>query len=512
MRARSIAGVLVAGTLASAGCASLLGDFSSQSTGDGGSVVLTSDSGSVQGDAASGPTGDGGTTNAIDASTPLSCTKWRYAKPIVLEMLDAGNRRVSGTLTLSSVPRVQARVIAGKSTTGVPFSAYTIDTSDADAEAPDVTRLDAPVTPGAEYAGSVRGGGSTPATTVLAYAPASDGGVLGAFSAYVLPDALDAAGPVPAPYPVFTETPLIPEVDAIHVLPLDAPGADAGPAPLFVALTYPAPVPADADAGDYVLGVGVATGGPVGLPATLTTLATSPDPAALSNLRLFGANGEVYVFGSGGASSAGLSVWTAGDDAAVPTPASPRAVWAGLAGQIDGIAANSSTAAADIAVEQDLTVGGYVTTIGYYAGTVPYADLATWAPSASSPADAALSASLAPVDSFTNVFTAPDGIPCGSVWSDDNIMLLGPGLAPADDGGNPVSGLNMLWFNSTGAVRGLQSGADALLLDHYGFSNVAASPSSIGPSSARWDVAWVETHADDAGAYDVVYYDELDCQ
>jgi hypothetical protein len=320
-------------------------------------------------------------------------------------------------------------------------------------------------------------------------------------------------GPVPAPYPVFTETPLIAEVDAIHVLPLDAPGDDGGAPPrLFVSVTYPGPALADADAGDYVLGVGVATGGPVGSPATLTTLATSPDLAALSDPRLVRANGEVYVFGSSGASSAGLSVWTVGDDAAVPTPASPRAVWAGMAGQIDGIAANSAMAAADIAVEQELSVGGYVTTIRYYAGAVPYADLAAWAPSASSSADAAPSASLAPVDNFTNVFTAPDGIPCGSVWSGDNIMLLGPGLAPADDGGNLVSGLNMLWFNSTGAVRGLQSGADALLLGRNGFSNVAASPSSIAPNSARWDVAWVETHADDAGAYDVVYYDELDCE
>jgi len=512
MRARWIAGVLVVGTLASAGCASLLGDFSSQDTGDGGSTVLTTDSGRVPGDSPSGSTGDGTATNLVDAGTPLSCTTWRYAEPIALETLDAGNRRVSGTLTLSSVPGVKARVIAGKSTTGVAFSAYTIDTSDGDAAAPDVTRLDAPVAAGAEYAGWARGGGATPATTVLAYAPASEGGVLGAFSAYLLPDSLDAAGPVPAPYPVFTETPLISEVDAIHVLPLDAVGVDGGAPSLFVALTYPAPMGADADAGDYVLGVGVATGGPLGSPATLTTLATSPELGALSNPRLFEANGDVYVFGSSGASASGLSVWTVGDDAAVPTSTSPRIVWAGMAGEIDGIAANSSMAAADIALEQELSVGGYVTTISYYAGAVPYADLATWAPSGSSSADAAPSSSLAPVDDFTNVFTAPDGIPCGSVWSDDNIMLLGPGLAPDDDGGNLVSGLNMLWFNSMGAVRGLQCGADALLLGRYGFSSVAASPSSIGPNSARWDIAWVETHADDAGAYDVVYYDELDCQ
>jgi hypothetical protein len=72
--------------------------------------------------------------------------------------------------------------------------------------------------------------------------------------------------------------------------------------------------------------------------------------------------------------------------------------------------------------------------------------------------------------------------------------------------------MNMIWFDAEGVVRGAQSGSQALLLGRYGFTNVAASPSFIGPASARWDVAWVETRTDDAGAYDVVFYDELDCQ
>jgi hypothetical protein len=70
----------------------------------------------------------------------------------------------------------------------------------------------------------------------------------------------------------------------------------------------------------------------------------------------------------------------------------------------------------------------------------------------------------------------------------------------------------MLWFDSSGAVRGLQSGRDALLLGTSGISNVAASPSSLAPNSAAWDVTWVETLTDDAGAYDVVFYNQLDCQ
>jgi hypothetical protein len=345
---------------------------------------------------------------------------------------------------------------------------------------------------------------------VLVYAPAGEGGVLGAFSAYVLPDSLTDAGPLPAPYTVFTETAQIPEVDAIRVLPLDPPYADAGNAPsLFVTVTYPSTNATDANAAVYTLGVGVATGGANGAPATLASLATSSDLGALDAPQLFRADGDVYVFGSG-ESSAGLSVW----DAEVPTAPLPRVVWAGAPGHIDAIAANGSNGtmgAADIALEQQPTVGGYVTTIDYFAGVVPYADLATWTAAGQAAADAS-SPSLTPVQTFTNVFTAPDGIPCGSVWSDDNIMVLGPGLAPAGDGDTVVAGMNMLWFDSQGSVRGTQSGADALLLGREGFTNVAASPSFIGTGSARWDVAWVETRSDDAGAYDVVLYNELDCQ
>jgi hypothetical protein len=529
VRARDLAGVLAVGALASAGCASLLGDFEARDAGDGGAIVLTPDAAITE--AGRGPeaaTPEGAPTGGGDAGAPLSCATWRYPEPIVLEALDAGNRRVTGTLAIASGPGAQVRILAGKSTTGVAFSAYTVETSgsgdamgpadgsDAGDETPVVARLDAPVVAGSEFAGWARGGGSlAPATTVLAYAPAGEGGVLGAFSAYELPDSLAAAGPLPAPYTVFSETALIPEVDAIRVLPLDPPDGDASAAPsVFVAVTYPSTSATDANAAEYTLGVGVATAGG-GAPATLAPLATGTDLSALNDPRLFRAGDDVYVFGSSGASSAGLSVWAVGDDGGVPGPSTPHVVWAGMAGHIDGIAANGSTGAADIALDQELGIGGYVTTINYFVSVVPYADLASWTASGEGAADGAPAPALTAVDNFTNVFTAPDGIPCGSVWSSDNLMLLGPGLAPADDadgGGAPVSGMNMIWFDAEGVVRGAQSGSQALLLGRYGFTNVAASPSFIGPASARWDVAWVETRTDDAGAYDVVFYDELDCQ
>jgi len=507
---------VTAGALAIAGCASLLGDFSSGATGDAGPIVLTGDAGTAEaGFAFDGQAPADAQVGPIDAATPLSCTTWRYAGPRLLDTLAAGDRRVRGALSVVSGPGPQARVIVGKAKSGVAFSSYTIDTADAGATAPTFTQLDAPIVAGSEYAGWARGGaGVEPATTVLAYAPAGDSGsTLGAFSAYVLPDSLAAAGPVPPPYAVFAESAQVPEVDAIRVLPLDSPNADAGSPPsLFVAVTYPASTPADANASQYVLGVGVATGGPSASPATLETLATSPNVDALNDPRLFQANGRVYVFDTDDPSSPGLSEWSVADDASVPSRPLPRAVLSGTSGTVESIAPNTSTAAADIALEQQVSVGGYVTAIQYFAGAVPYGGLATWTPSPQASPDGATAPSLNAVESFTNVFTAPDGIPCGSVWSGDNIMLLGPGLAPADDGGTLTPGLNMLWFDATGAIHGSQSGTGALLSQRQGFTNAAASPSYIGASSARWDVAWVETRTDDAGAYDVIYYDELDCE
>jgi hypothetical protein len=520
VRARVVVAAFAAGALSAtgAGCASLLGDFGSESVGDAGAIFLTIDGSAGEAGPSQGSGPDGATpSGGGEAGTPLACTQWRYAEPVPLEALGAGNRRVMGTLSITSGSGTEARVIAGKSTTGVAFSAYYVDKSGGDAGTPAIAQRDAPSVDGSEYAGWARGGGgATPATTVLAYAPGGDADALGAFTAYVLPDSLSASGSVPAPYPVFVETPLVGEVDGIRVLPIE-PSSDAGldAAPsLFATVVYPLPSATGDDAVvDYVLGVGVATGGTTGSPATLASLAASTQPGTFSEPHLLRANGQVYVLASNGAGGGGISVWATGEDGGVAPgafAAGPRTAWAGMPGHVNAVAPSTGGAAADLAFEEQLTVGGYVTAVGYFAGAVPYASLAAWDPLADA-GDASPSPTLAPIQNFTNVFNAPDGIPCGSLWTDDNLMLLGPGLAPADDAGSPATGLNMLWFDVTGAVHGLQSGSSALLQDRQGFSTVAASPAQMGTADARWDVAWVETRYDDVGAYDVVFYNELDC-
>src|ERR1019366_6751951 len=104
----------------------------------------------------------------------------------------------------------------------------------------------------------------------------------------------------------------------------------------------------------------------------------------------------------------------------------------------------------------------------------------------------------------------PAGSGADSRWSSDSMMLLGPGSHAADGGVAP--GLNLLWFDATGAIRSEEDGPNAVLTDRSDFTAATASPISLGAANARWGVAWVETKSDDAGTYDTLMYDELDCQ
>src|SRR5271166_546966 len=76
------------------GCTALLGDFTSGGAGPAGLVSLLVD-GSA-GDAGSPrdalPSGDAQVAGETGGPSRLTCSTWRYASPIVLEVLSAGNR------------------------------------------------------------------------------------------------------------------------------------------------------------------------------------------------------------------------------------------------------------------------------------------------------------------------------------------------------------------------------------------------------------------------------------
>jgi hypothetical protein len=78
--------------------------------------------------------------------------------------------------------------------------------------------------------------------------------------------------------------------------------------------------------------------------------------------------------------------------------------------------------------------------------------------------------------------------------------------------GGPSMGLNMLWLNAKGDVRSEEVGANAILSTHTGFFMTEAYPVDVNPTSATWNVAWVEQKSDVNGTYHVLYLNQLLCQ
>jgi hypothetical protein len=494
------AGALAA-ACAVAGCTSLLGDFSSSAEqsnaeaghdapeetdgapADGGTADALADVGPEAGDAPGA--GDGGT---------LDCTTWVYATPIVLETLSAGTRQVQGPLTVYPIVTgsgTNIRVIAGKGDSEA-FSVYSLDRS---ASPPGVSVLTAPSYFQSTFSAAHRGAGTAATYAVVVGSVRASGGVSATYDAWVIPDSLAGAGPLPAPFPVYQLTPVQATPTGLHVLPLSTTD-------LFTAVENPV----SGTPTTYGLGAGIAT--PTAPLSTLAPVASSIYADDFTQMQVFhnAVNDQVYFFSENDLSSPGMSAWsipdTAPADAAAPTK---REVGA-LAAYIQAIGENTTTSAADIAYVEAAISGGITTSYTVRVGTVPYAsatpDLDTWT-----------STDLTVARTYPGTLDAPFGVLSGSRWGQDNIMLLGPGLRNAADGGvNP--GLALLWVDAAGGVRSEERGPNRLLTNLDDFSGVAATPILIGAQgkTARWAVVWVETRTDDAGKYDVISYDELTCQ
>lgn len=472
------------------GCTAILGDFASN-----GGPATSSDAGN-SGDAPAdanepaegAPPGDALADSASDAAPDaavarLTCTTWLYAQPVILEVLSTGNRSVTGPLTVIALANGRVRVIAGKAGSGVPFSVYTIDSSQTPAA---VVQLDAPTTPNGSFAYAHRSGSAISPYTALTYFTKQPG-LFGSVAGIVLPDALGANGTLPASFTVYQETAQFPSVFGVHVLPFSTTD-------LFTAISYPTQTAPT----NYLFGVGRAT---TTVAATLSTVDTTPNVDDVKNPILFHANGNVYIYDENDPSSPGLSTWTVPDTAAFDGGANlpKRAISGGTSAFLHDMVENSALPAANVSYQSVAPSGSPVS---YRAGTVDYANLDTW-----------VSTDLVAVKTYPDGTIAPvfpSGAGEDSRWSGDDMMLLGPGLRAADGGDSP--GLNMLWFDATGAIRSEEDGPNALLADRSNFTVSAATAIQVGATSAKWAVTWVETKTDDAGSYDTLFYDELDCQ
>jgi hypothetical protein len=510
--------VELAALAAAAGCTSLLGDFSTGAAADAGSDGTLN--GDAPGDDATGPEASQGGDDAADSPNdvpamgdasdgaadgppaPIACTTWVYANPMVLDTLTTGTRRVVAPLKIFNTPQGVMRVVAGKNGT-IPFSLYSVDRTAMPAT---TSKLDGPSYAAAFYSAVHRSPGKVPGYTVILASTKTVVSAPATYNAFVLYDAMSSLGPVPAPFPAYQVTAGQAAPVQTQILPLQTvPTVE-----LFTAVDNLVTGPP----ATYTLGVGIATASP-SVPAT-----PSPVASSLTNdfvrMQLFhdSANSKIFIYSQNDVSTPGFSGWWVPDtlpaDAAAPT----KRTIGGLSAILHDIGENGAQAAADIAYEEDTLNGVFLAGIAYRVGTIPYSgggggpNLNSW-----------VSTDLPVVKNFTGngVFDAPFGIPNGSLWVNDNIMLIGPGASvrsniDASNGGVPY-GLNLLWLDASGNVRSIMTGANRLMPTLGDFSAIAATPISIAPDgkTAKWAIAWVETKTDDAGSYDVVEYNELSC-
>ena len=199
------------------------------------------------------------------------------------------------------------------------------------------------------------------------------------------------------------------------------------------------------------------------------------------------AGSSVYLFASNDPSTLGTAVYTFTDDGLVASQATPRPFSSGVTARFSDVAPSVSGTSTNIAYYE--TADGGVT---IRAGSVPSSSLGT-----------VTSSNLVSVRTYADATQVPIS-GARAEWYGDDIMFLG-GTAPPDGG---VSyGANLLWIDANGYVRAEQVGMNEVLGDRQGIVEIVAAPSSVSPTSARWDVAWIEQRV----GYQVLLYNQLIC-
>ncbi len=480
----------LAGVIAAAACTSLLGDFTQGPGQPDATAPRDASSEAPPGDASNdGEAGSG----------QLSCTTWRWPQPLVIEDLAmAPSRLFTERFVAFPGDTDQVRIVAAKD--GSPaFSVYTVTKT-----TQQVQQLDAPV---------FDGGSSLPFVSVIHHVPAATGGttavVVGqrspsgatSYSVTTLDDLkLPAAGPLPQPFTLLSPVSSAQVLDDLSVLPFSTTD-------IFAAVSLGTGNPLT-----YTLGVARVSPTAPSSPATLATIATSPNAGDFASMRMLHTNGNVYIYDMNDLSTPGCSGWTVPDTAMVATPPTKQPVALSTAVGVVGLNPNAglsppgSTAAADVLMlEQDFS-NQFTSGYKYYAGTVAVGALSTWTTN-----------DLSKLARATSPFAAPvfNESPINNVvfWWSDNAMMLGPGLRNGVTDAGPGPGLNLLWVNSLGAIRADQTGANEILNDRANFFLAHAVPARLAPTSAAWDVVWVETITNAAGAaHHVMRMNELNCQ
>jgi hypothetical protein len=465
---------------AASDAASLDARASSDAGNDGGASVDGSSDATLPTDAPSDApsTTDGSTDGSSDADTgdalaPLSCARWRYTSPVVLEDFEGSDAQGAFNSEVSVIsPGVgQARVVVQPSA-GPAFRFYGFDkltraVSTLDGPPNAATELVSvrPFTLASSSAGSL--------SQILVQSNDADGSDATQVSAYLVPDTMPMTGPLPAPIVVS------PGWGGAVAVPLNS-------TTVFDAVSYLG----STTGGTVYYGLGVALG-TTSSEGSLATVSSSDDTADIGNLALAHANGNVYVFSSNATSHAGESQWVVPDTAVVPGLPPSRAFDTGEEGRmIDVAPAAAADAGATNIAYWSTPIDGSSSTI--HVGQVANADLGTV-----TAADLVSSRTYSAMPLSTASYAA--------AWHGDDLMIVGPPSASGttDDAG-ASAGVFLLWVDAHGDVRAEQT----VLQNRAGIRLAGASPASVTTASAAWDVAWIETHPDGTEA---LLYNELDC-
>jgi hypothetical protein len=227
-----------------------------------------------------------------------------------------------------------------------------------------------------------------------------------------------------------------------------------------------------------------------GGPTTPTTFGTAPQQGG-SDATLVHAGSNVFaVYGSDPTSDAGTLIYKLPDNGVNTEPVTPGVL---PPGTVIAGASPSVTDPTKIATYFATLVTTPAVQFSLFSGLV---DAATFDQVQTSSLTAGPSLTLhdVPANKGTTIFVG------------DQLVLLG--LSPVQND----QGLNFVWVDTNGHVLAEAVGNSRLYNDRPGIQAAAiATANSLAGVLTSFFVAWVEEHTDDAGAYDVVYVDQVQC-
>jgi hypothetical protein len=480
-----------------AGCVSLLGDFSADESGEGPADASGIDTGvgpgaeggadqnvpDVHGD--TGPVSDSGTDtgNVPEAGgdagplPTLSCNAWKTPQPFRFADLhtQTGGAAAYSGVTAFSAGDHTLRVVAQRSGNPTVFTAYSIDTS---VSPPAVTSVDLP------------SGGATIYVQRIVRLDAGFGVVVSKTNAqgyfdlsmYPFPDAKPVT-PLPAPVPLAT----FPETSSNYLRDVNV--LQVGPGAYFFVML--------GQQTGFTLEMGLAAGGNAGAPALVDSASQLNQ---FDGLAMVHANGKVFIYCAGNESTQPAAFYAVPDTAGATSkrtiiPSLGPSTFTPFIG--DGVPGSATDTTNLVLQQSDLNDAGQFSDYVFRFAPVANASLPTLASSAIG---------------FGTTYTDFASLPGGNArLFGDELVAIGQGQ---DANGDPTKWFNFLWMNASGVVRGTRGGVGALLPDRATLiSSISAAPGPIARQTAAWNVVWAEYDPQDGGTgYGALYMNELDCQ